>query len=252
MTWFVILTPTPPALLQLQDLRARRPMDRSLDDIIKDTRKQEKNPFSAGASNGSAPGGKKGKGKKGAPDKKAQLVKATNQSSKAKRASKVAANRGMDVDMTPAPNVFAKSRGKSQPGKKGGVKTKAKNAVGKAMNTLKARMAAKPGGASQPAKVSAKAADIKITIPGQVGKAPPKQKGGVIKPGQQSARANTNGKGAGKLKRPGTIASAIKKGNQQKQMRMITVGGNGRGRGGGASGAGRGRGRGLLARAGRA
>jgi len=252
-------------------------MDRSLDEIIKEQKPAGTNPFAASA--GKAPGGKKGKGGKGkgggGGDGKAALVKAVNQNNKAKRAQKMAAARGMDVDMSaPTSNALAKARrGKAPGGKKGGLKLavgKAAGAVGKAMNTLKAKMAAASQtvfgggkGGGKPMSAGTKASDIKITIPGaSVGRSP--QQGSKKSPGRSpNGRAPGGGKGKGKggIMKPGAqvgkSGGAIRKQGGQK-MRTVVVGSGGkspkagggkgtsRGRGGGGGG-----GRGLMARAGR-
>ena len=91
-------------------------MDRSLDEIIKESRAAPKNPFTAtvDGTQGKAPGGKNGKkfGKGGGGVKesgdrvKDALMKAVNQNSKAKRAAKANAARGMDG--APRPTALAR------------------------------------------------------------------------------------------------------------------------------------------------
>mmetsp|Transcript_5796 Transcript_5796/g.12201 ORF Transcript_5796/g.12201 Transcript_5796/m.12201 type:complete len:248 (-) Transcript_5796:397-1140(-) len=182
-------------------------MDLSLDEIIKAQRQENLTTKPSGAI-GKAPGKPKAKQQKGKPNKPASggagasLTAAVNQSSKAKRAAKLAAARGMEIDTAPAPVVLkgAKSKVKIMVGK--GAKMK----VGNGANTLKERMSQAMtkviGGNPQAAASPTKASNVKITIPG----------------------AAAAGKGNGAVgKGKGTVGS-----------------GKGKGRGGGAVGGGRG------------
>ena len=272
-------------------------MDRSLDEIIKESRAAPKNPFTAtvDGTQGKAPGGKNGKkfGKDGGGVKesgdrvKDALMKAVNQNSKAKRAAKANAARGMDVDMTaPAPNALAKARrgggsGKGGGGKGSGFKMavgKAAGAVGKAMNTLKARMAAgvQAAGQSVFGRAQVTPGDIKITIPGaaNVARAPGGgggDRGGGKGSGKGSGKKSPGrspGRSPGGIVQPGMQLSggAIKKQNAFQKMRTVVFQGAAPGGSGskapllgkGVAKGGRGRGgkgkgglKGLMARAGR-
>jgi len=230
-------------------------MDRSLDEIIKETRA---NPFAAVQAK--APGGKKkGKGGGGEPrDAKAALMKAVNQNNKAKRSAKANTARGMDVDMAESSsNSLAKSRRE----KLSSGKVTGKKAKGKTMptNTLKARMAASSvfgSGAANTA--SPKASDIKITISGEskngraqnpvaarapggkkflggIARAPGGKKflGGIVKPGALPAKRPVGA--VKKMARQKVRSVVVNKHVTKKATQGISKGG--------------GRGGGLLARA---
>ena len=235
-------------------------MDQSLDDLIKNTRKEKpaqkksppakKSPAAKKSPKalGRAPGGRKGKGQGGGNNAGDALMAAVNQSSKAKRAAKQAAARGMDIDLPKAPVVIKGARskgGKVMVGKKLtiGKLVTLKDRMSAAATTLAGAMKSSPGPGTP-----TKAAAVKITIPGAAvgggGKGGGKGKGKGRAPGGKGAgRGGIVMPGANKPK--GGLGGAI----QKARKVVVQAGGRALGRapGGpklGRGGKGRGKGRG--------